>query len=191
MFRNLSNRWTRWMVLFLLVIPATRAFSQFVGRPFVTHFEKRAYNADNQNWSVAAGPRGLVYFGNGDGLLEFDGSNWALYRMPDRGIVRSVTMGPDEKIYVGSYEEFGYWRAGPGEPLAYTSLSKDLLPEGSLHNDEIWRIIPHNGKVYFQSFSNIFVYDGTRIDVIKPGSSMVLLMKATDRLFVHLLGQGL
>ncbi len=167
------------------------AYALFVGKPFVINYDKRTYGGDNQNWSVAVGQDGLIYFGNDKGLLEFDGSNWNLHQMPDKGIVRSVTVGDDNHIYVGSYQEFGYWNRDNCGVLSYTSLSKKLLAPNTLHNDEIWRIVAHNGKIFFQSFSNIFVYDGQRISILNPNSSMVLLMKAGGRLFIHLVGRGL
>lgn len=179
----------------LLVLPflalCPDLHSQAVGKPYVINFDKRIYGGDNQNWSVAAGNKGLTYFGNDRGLLEFDGSNWNLYAMPDNGIVRSVTVGDDNNIYVGSYQEFGYWNRDLCGILTYTSLSEKLLEPNSLHNDEIWRIVAHNGKIYFQSFSNIFVYDGKLLSRLSPGTSMVLLMKAGGRLFIHLVGKGL
>ncbi len=175
---------------FFLMSYAT-AYPQFVGKPYVINYDKRTYGGDNQNWSVAIGKNGLVYFGNDNGLLEFDGSNWSLYKMPDNGVVRSVTYGDDSNIYVGSYQEFGFWKRDQCGELGYTSLSSKFLAPNILHNDEIWRILVHNGKVYFQSFSNIFVYDGQKITILNPASTMVLLMKAGGRLFIHLVYKGL
>lgn len=179
------------LIALALLFVSLPAFPQFVGKPFVINYDKRTYGGNNQNWSVSVGTGGLVYFGNDRGLLEFDGSNWSLHAMPDNGIVRSVTVGDDYNIYVGSYQEFGFWRRDSCGMLFYTSLSSKFLAPGALHNDEIWRIIAHNGKIYFQSFSNIFVYDGRRISVLNANSSMVLLIKASGRLFIHLVGKGL
>lgn len=179
------------VLLTLSFFPLPAVYSQFVGKSFVINYDKRTYGGDNQNWSVAVGKNGLIYFGNDQGLLEFDGSNWNLYPMPDNGIVRSVNVGDDGNIYVGSYQEFGYWKRDNCGVLTYASLTKNLLAPNSLHNDEIWRILSHNGKIYFQSFSNIFVYDGQQISILNPNSSMVLLMKASGRLFIHLVGRGL
>ena len=164
---------------------------QFVGKPRVVNYDKRIYGGGNQNWSVAAASGGLVYFGNDEGLLEFDGSGWDLYEMPDNGVVRSVSIGDNGNIYVGSYQQFGYWRPDETGRLFYVSLSDSLLPEKSLHNDEIWRIVQHEGNVYFQSFSNVFVYNGHEISVLNPGATMVLLIKSGERLFVHLVARGL
>jgi hypothetical protein len=130
--------WFRWIgvSVFLLIFSWNGIYSQFVGKPFLINFDKRTYGGDNQNWSVAVGNSGLIYFGNDRGLLEFDGSNWNLYTMPDKGIVRSVTVGDDGNIYVGSYQEFGYWKSGNQGFLSYTSLSSSLLPPNALHNDQ-------------------------------------------------------
>ncbi|MDZ7776945.1 MAG: triple tyrosine motif-containing protein [Bacteroidales bacterium] len=49
----------------------------------------------------------------------------------------------------------------------------------------------HDRKVYFQSFTALFVYDGKKIRHISPGGTVVLLIKAADRLFIHRIGQGL
>ena len=48
------------------------------------------YNAGIQNWSIAQDERGVMYFGNNNGLLEFDGSAWRLYELPTKGIVRAI-----------------------------------------------------------------------------------------------------
>lgn len=179
------------ILVLLSIFPWTSLYPQFVGKPFIINYDKRTYGGDNQNWSVATGKNGLTYFGNDKGLLEFDGANWNLFMMPDNGIVRSVSIGDDDNIYVGSYQEFGYWNRDNCGVLTYTSLSKKLLAPNTLHNDEIWRIIAHNGKIYFQSFSNIFIYDGRQITIMNPNSSMVLLIKASGRLFIHQVGRGL
>ena len=71
------------------------------------------YNAGIQNWSIAQDERGVMYFGNNNGLLEFDGSAWRLYELPTKGIVRAIYISKDGRIYVGSYEEFGYSNEEP------------------------------------------------------------------------------
>lgn len=179
------------LIVAVLAIRGTGIQGQTVGKSLVINYDKRVYGAANQNWSVAVNSLGLVYVGNDRGLLEFDGSNWRLYPMPEHTIIRAVAVEGDSIVYVGSYEEFGYWKSNPYGILEYHSLSDSLLAWGVPHNDEIWRIIPHKGKVYFQSFSNIFIYDRKKISIIKPESAVVLLMKARERLFIHMVGRGL
>ncbi len=181
----------RLYILFIL-LPAINyeGFGQSLRKPFIISYDKSVYSAGNQNWSIAEDPGGVLYIGNNQGLLEFDGSNWSLYKMHDQIVLRSVAIGKDSLIYVGSFEEFGYWKKDPAGLLEYVSLSDSLDPD-FFHNDEIWRIIPHNGNIYFQSFASIFKYDGEKISIINPGFAFVLLSEAHGRLFIHGVGRGL
>ena len=124
------------------------------------------YNAGIQNWAIAQDERGVMYFGNNSGLLEFDGSAWRLYELPTKGIVRAIYISEDGKIYVGSYEEFGYFVHTPYNTLEYHSL-KDEVKDFTFHNDEIWNIVCVQGEIVFQSFGSLFFYNGNSIDEIK------------------------
>jgi hypothetical protein len=75
----------------------------------IKNFAKNEYRAANQNWSVDAGPNGFMYFANHAGLLEFDGTSWELYKLPNQTILRSVKVDSDSIIFAGGYRELGYW----------------------------------------------------------------------------------
>ena len=79
--------------------------------PQVVNYSVSEYKAGNQNWAVAQGADGLMYFGNNRGLLQFDGIRWKLYPLPNNIAVRSVYITATNRIYVGSFEEFGYFEA--------------------------------------------------------------------------------
>lgn len=177
-------------IIFYLFVANALFGQQYKGKPFVLNFDDTEYRTDDQNWSIDITKQGIVYIGNNNGLLEFDGSNWNLYPMPEGMVIRSVCTEGDSIVYVGAYEEFGYWKRNDKGNMSYHSLS-DTLKQKYFHNDEIWRIIRHNQKVYFQSFSTIYVYNGKNINVIHPSKTIVLLMKARDRLFIHMVGEGL
>ncbi len=178
------------LVFLFLLLPVFHATGQIAGKSFVISFSKENYHAGNQNWSVDTGRNGIVYIGNNRGLLRFDGANWDIFHMPDDMVVRSVAAGPDNRVYVGAFEEFGYFSPNKSGSMDYTSLSS--LPENeSFHNDEIWRILIHRGNVYFQSFSHIYIYDGEKVKVIDPEGTIVLLLEASNRLFIHKVGVGL
>ena len=78
-----------------------------IGLPYITSFSKNVYNADTQNWDIIEGNNGVIYFANNQGVLKFDGMEWKVYPVSNNSIVRSLTLGNDEHIYVGSYNELG------------------------------------------------------------------------------------
>ena len=134
--------------------------------PIVRSYSVSDYNAGVQNWSVAQDEKGVIYFGNNKGLLEFDGSTWKLYELPTKGIVRAVYIGNDGKIFVGSYEEFGYFERTSLNSLQYHSL-KNKVKDFSFHNDEIWNIVTMQGEIVFQSFGSLFFYNGRSVEGVR------------------------
>lgn len=147
--------------LFLIILSPLGAGAQQL-LPFTENFTKTDYQGDNQNWSVVQGGDGAMYFANNHFLLRYNGVAWEKYTLPDKTIIRSLFVDAD-KIYCGSYREFGYWRRNGGT-MSYTSLTagKDLF-SGASANEEIWKIFPHAGKLYFQSFNNLFVREKGQI----------------------------
>ena len=130
--------------------------------PFVENFTKSNYFGDNQVWSVAQGSDNALYYANNHYFLRYNGVKWEKYALPNKTILRSVFVDGD-KVYTGSYNEFGYWRRISGK-MVYTSLSRDKnLFTGASINEEIWKIFKHQNKIYFQSFNELFVYTDNKI----------------------------
>ncbi|MGI4020556.1 MAG: hypothetical protein ACRYFA_03550 [Janthinobacterium lividum] len=163
---------------------------QKIGTPFINNFSKRTYQAGNQNWSVTKDVRGIMYFGNSEGLLSFDGRYWKLSSMPNHLIVRAVTADNQNKIYAGGFAEFGYWKYGSTGQLSYHSLI-NLVPKKDRPKDEIWKICVDGRKVIFQSFSAIFIYENNQISIVKADHPFLFLFKARQRYFVEVISRGL
>ena len=83
-------------LLFIIFCACAANAQEFI--PLVTQFSKNDYRAANQNWAVAQGLDGILYFGNNEGLLEFDGSLWKLHKIPGNGLVRSVMIDKKNRI---------------------------------------------------------------------------------------------
>ncbi|MCZ4245619.1 triple tyrosine motif-containing protein [Pedobacter punctiformis] len=179
--------------LFLLIICAhTSIYAadiKSIGVPYIENFPKSVYSAGNQNWSITKDQNGVMYFGNAEGLLTFDGRYWQKYQMPNRQIVRSVATDNNGKIYTGCFGEFGYW-AIKNNKLNYNSLIS-LLPKGKSVNDEIWKIYVEKDRVIFQSFKTIYIYKNNKIEIVTGPSSFLFLHRVNNRFFVEVLEKGL
>jgi DNA-binding CsgD family transcriptional regulator len=157
--------------------------AEFETIPIVTNFTKNDYRAANQNWNIAQDSKGRLYFANNDGLLRYDGSGWQVFKLPNQMGVRSIAIDNNDRIYTGSYQEFGYWESGLDGTLKYQSVSK-LLKHYSFNNDEIWRIVFYEDKVYFQSFNSFFVLDKNGITPHKT-PSIYFFSKLLSSVYVH------
>ena len=133
--------------------------------PFVENYSKSDYQGDNQIWNVAQGNDNAMYFANNHYLLRYDGVVWEKYTLPNKTIIRSIMVEGD-KIYSGSYKEFGYWYRKDGK-MHYVSISKNLRLFDEKDNEEIWKIFRFNGSIYFQSFNDVFIYNRKHIQKIR------------------------
>lgn len=162
-----------------------------IGTPYVQNYTKAIYQAGNQNWSVTKDEHGIMYFGNSEGLLTFDGKYWQSYPMPNRLIVRSVAADGKGKVYAGGFGEFGYWENNKSGSLTYHSLIGLIPKKYRPLNEEIWKIYIDNNQIIFQSFGTIFVYTNGRIDVVKAANPFLFLFRISKRYFVEQVNAGL
>ena len=147
------------VVLFNLILFGSAA--QETNRE-VLQFNQSTYQGARQNWCVSAGKNGNIYFANHTGLLEFDGTNWTLNKVPNQTIMRSVKVGRDSLIYTGGFMELGYWKQDNKGILTYHSLS-GKAQHLFTNNIEFWNIAVEPGYTYFQSFNKILAYHNDSI----------------------------
>jgi len=175
-----------------------------IGVPYVQNYTKSVYQSGNQNWAIAKDKKGIMYFGNAQGLLTYDGRYWQQYLMPNRQIVRAVAAGDNGVIYTGSFGEFGYW-SPHNRKLKYTSITH-LIPNKPAVTDEVWKIFtdePTAGKanakntaattqrVIFQTFSALYIYQNNKITVVKAPGSFLFLQKVNGHFYIEVLGKGI
>ncbi|HMI77974.1 MAG TPA: hypothetical protein VK484_04235, partial [Ferruginibacter sp.] len=123
-----------------LLIVNSYCFSQnTIGLPDIINYSKQYYKAGAQNRQIRQDKKGILYFANSEGVLTFDGINWKTYPLPNKSIVRSLEFGPDNKLYVGGQDEFGYFSPAENGQLSYHSL-KGLLPKNERSFTDVWEI---------------------------------------------------
>ncbi|MBS7253358.1 helix-turn-helix and ligand-binding sensor domain-containing protein [Flavobacterium branchiicola] len=157
--------------------------------PFVENYSKSDYQGDNQIWNIAQGKDKAMYFANNHYLLRYDGVIWEKYSLPNKTIIRSILIEGD-RIYSGSYKEFGYWHRENGE-MHYVSITKNLRLFDEKDNEEIWKIFRFNGALYFQSFNDIFIYDGKHIQKIKFPFLISYCFAVDQNLYVASVSKGM
>ncbi len=154
-------------------------------RPFLFN----RYDLQNQNWDISQDPGShVVYFANSEGLIKYNGISWQRHTLKEPMPVRSVKAHHGGDIFTGSFEEFGFWRHDAKGDLVYHSLAEDASIE---KNDEIWKIHALDGKIYFQSFTSIYIYDFEGIEKVKAPYVMLFLHKLDGRLMAQILESGL
>ncbi len=171
-------------ILLLLSFITNHSYAQIkeTGLPFINNYPKSVYNAGTQNWAIAQNSKGFMYFGNNDGLLEFDGQNWQTHLLPVQTIIRSLQAVGDT-IYSGSFEEIGFFALSPDGKMEFNSLTS-LVPKPYRSFGEVWKIHETPNGIVFQSYLYIFIYNNQKITVIKPKSTFTYSFYANGKLLV-------
>jgi len=171
---------------FLLFIVTQISTAQF--SPHFQNYTLSDYNAGNHNWDISKSESGKLYVANDNGLLEFDGLIWKLWQLPNKTTIRSV-LAFNDKIYTGSYEDFGYWEKDGKGNLKYYSLS-ELIGEKEFLNEEFWQIILHKKSLVFRSFLNIYKYENEKIEIIKTPSTVMSCDIVIGEIYISTLKNG-
>lgn len=151
----------KYIIILLFLFVKISTFAQDL-LPFVKNFSKTDYKGDNQVWDAVQANDNAFYFANNHFFLRYDGVKWEKYSLPNQTIIRAICADGD-KIYCGSYNEFGYWRRIGGRMVYFTLSDNKKLFKNASDNEEVWKIFKFQGSIYFQTFNQLFVYNGSTI----------------------------
>ncbi len=178
------------LLLIIRVLTTLTVSAQLIPSFSVTNFTKQSYRAENQNWSVTEDNKGYIYAANNIGLLEFDGIEWAFYPSPNGTVIRSVAVDEQNRIFTSGYRELGYWEKDSLGSLSYSSLTAKAAPF-FYPNEEFWTTLVLDGKIYFHSFSSLFVYENDSFTIIRPGEIINSIGILNDKVVMHISKMGI
>lgn len=162
---------------------------------YIINYNKSLYGKGSQTWQINTYGTNWVYFANQNGMIQYDGSNWAIFPMNNNTDVRSVLPSTAQKrIYVGGINEFGHFEPGENGKLIYTCLS-DSVPAEERAIGNVWGIHEADNILYIQGDNSVIKYLNGKFTSINAGckidcSDMVkgVLYVGTDKGTMVLIG---
>ena len=162
------------------------------GYPGITNFSPKEYGANQQIWTITQDERGIIYFGNQKGLLEFDGYEWRIYPVPNKSVVRSLAVGEKGKLYAGAQGDLGYFFPDSLGRLTFHSLLK-FIPKNNRDFSDVWNTFVSNGRVYFNVSKYIFIWNIQKeeFDIVKGTGAFHIMFMVNGTIYVREFGKGL
>ncbi|HDZ06850.1 hypothetical protein LCGC14_0050360 [marine sediment metagenome] len=159
--------------------------------PPIQNFTPIEYKAGNQNWSIDQSNDKFIYLANNSGLLAFNGMSWKLYQSPYGTPVKSVKV-VDDRIYTGSYMEFGYWKGNEFGALKYTSISATLNTQ-LIEDEDFWNITHFKDWVLFQSLDRIYIYNvkNATFEILEADTISPKIFEIGNKIYFQKIGKGL
>ncbi len=155
----------------------------------ITNFNHKAYIGGVQNWGTAISPEQVLYVGNNNGLLRYNGNDWSLFEPGERATIRAVHV-VENRIYTAGDNNIGYWEQNSNGKITYTSLLPQVNQMG-ITGDTFWSIGSLGKNIYFQAFGNIVIYDGQKMDYLVKQDFYSLLFQTDGKLFTQKFGNSL
>lgn len=146
----------------------TRLWAQS-GAPIIRTYTPKDYGGRPKNYSVAQDKRGVMYFGNEDGVLEYDGASWRKIFLPDSNAARVLNVSREGRIFAAGTNECGYLAADTAGRLAFHSLRKNFAAETGGAYD----ITINPEGVYFAFEKNLLRWDGHTLSVCTKSNTPV------------------
>ncbi len=160
------------------------------GTPFIRNYSPKEYSASSGNWVIAQDQRGVMYFGNAEGVLEYDGNNWKLFPVANSSVVRSLAIDSSGIIYIGAVGEFGYLSPNENGLMTYHSLV-NKLPLDEQDFRDVWKTYATPDGIYFQTFSKLIRIKNNTIKIWKPETSFHFSYFVRNKFYINEKGQGL
>lgn len=162
-----------------------------MGIPILQNYSHKTYNASEANWSITQDERGVMYFGNSEYILEYDGRNWNRINVPGQTYIFSLATGSDGVIYVGGTDDFGRLTSDDQGQIMYESLRP--LVGDSIGVNRVWKTYAFDDKIFFCTLPRIFVYNinsNSISSIILPENSF-WSFQVNDKLYVDNYESGL
>ncbi len=150
--------------------------------PFIVNYDPADYNGSLQNWEAIQDKRGIIFFGNSSGILEFDGINWRRIATPQEGLARGLAIDEQGRIFFGTIGDFGYLKADEQGKISTVSLL-EAVPESERVFNDVWQVVAGRNGVYFLTREKIFRYFKNRIEIIRGNFASSQACLLNDILF--------
>jgi signal transduction histidine kinase/CheY-like chemotaxis protein len=156
-----------------------------LGRPLYQFFSTRDYGGDNQNWSAIQDREGMLFFGNNNFVLDYDGQRWDHIAIPGGFAIRGLAVDSTGTIWVGGAGKLGHLISDRGR-YQFVPIKADTRLPSAL--GEILDIVPCGNAEYIRTEKMLLVHQHDSWDAISwpHGNGLDYIVSATtNRVFVH------
>ncbi|HEX8516743.1 MAG TPA: SpoIIE family protein phosphatase [Bacteroidia bacterium] len=163
------------------------SFAQSSGY-FIKNYYPKDYKGYNQMWHAIQDKNGLLYFASTSNVFIFSGTHWEAIPIKSGSAVRQIAVdSATGTIYTGVAGDFGYLERNTLGKWQYVSIVEQLSKEQRDFND-LWKIIPLNGDVYFQSSERIIIVRDKKVTSVieaPPDKKFALSFVSNNRFYVR------
>lgn len=139
-----------YLIFYVTALIGHCAFGQS-GNYFLSHYAPTNENIDYLSFDIVQTDRGVIYFANKNGVVEFDGRNWDVIESP--GAIYSLAVANGNELYYGGLTGFGKLGLAGDGTTTFQSLSSDI------NSRNIFKCKALGEKVYFLDEGHLYAFN--------------------------------
>jgi ligand-binding sensor domain-containing protein len=170
------------VICFSLISAFVWSQNSQIGLPITVNYSPKDYHAHPNNFAVIQGKNGVMYFGNNEGILEFDGEAWRKIKLPNAGACTSLAIDDKGVIYAGGQGQIGLLKPDSLGALQYHSIL-ELLTAECRNFQEVWKIFNTNEGVVYASYEAVFILKDGKIKILKPQTRFGNAFLVNDKVY--------
>jgi class 3 adenylate cyclase/HD superfamily phosphodiesterase len=182
-------------IFFYILIINSFSQSTEIGRPYIQNFSPREYGYESQNFSVRQDLQAVIFIGNLNGVLEYNGVSWKLINVKGHPVLDVDNKG---RVFVGSRGDFGYLANNNKNERMFFSLLSKIDPK-QRNFDQINKVVSIGKDVLFSTDNKLFKFSEDVIELIDEFDTTFSIFKINyktsdkiiTRVFLNKPGKGL
>ncbi len=180
------------IILFLFSLNlANQKDKEFKGYPLLNNYSLSDFeiNVSPQNWSVVQDARGILFFANTVGVIDYDGVSWDVNHIPNN-LVRSLSVNESGAIFVGGLSEIGKLIIDSTQSFKYYSFINKIDPE-QRNFSSVFQTFQNKNGIYFRSAAYLFRLFNDSLITLKPSIRFSRSFLIDSTIYVGEDGKGL
>jgi len=150
----------------------------------IRNFSPGEYRAKRQNWSIVQDGRGIMYFANSAGILEYDSVEWRLIELPHRSPVYALARNPQGRIFAGGDGEVGFLEPDNNGTMRFGSLKNEIPPAYRGKSGRIVKIGFIPGATVFLFEKILLILEGDNVNAFKADDHFYTFVYACGSLYI-------
>ncbi len=158
--------------------------------PKITHYSRNDFHADGQFWTMTKDTNGILYFGNNDGVLVFDGERWQKITLPNHSTVRSLITSNDGSVHAGGFNQIGVIEKDSLGNYYYASQNDELKLENE-KIENLWQVHYFKEYLIYRAFNELIVIAGNTATHIQANNRFIYSGIVGDSFLVQDINYGI
>ncbi len=157
----------------------------------IKNYAPKTYKANPQIFSIIQDKRGVMFFANQLGVVEYDGTNWNLIKTGNHHVL-NIAQDNNGQIYVLCDGDFGILIPNASGKLIFQSkieLFKELVTDYSFL--EFDAIVFDKDRIYIETSKGLYLLQKNKITPLKLTGKVAFIKKVDETIFLQIIGKGL